>query len=376
MNWRKLRRHAIPLAMVGLVVLTQGCAVGALVALMSPGSGYSTAAGEPPLRALTVRGVLKVPAEFAAKGSLSAAPALGVANPFTDVAPSSRIIQGLRILATEPQASSGTEWNADGTVRFAHVDLVNPVTGEVVGTGVTDGTGYFVVQTTTPAANRVPLLAQAVLRNSAGETAGVLAAPFGAAVTSVPTRQAGVEVSVGSTLLTFSTLLLSDQYDKVDLREGFKGVKSVRLGTLVSAMSSDRTSTAASVLSRNPDLGALPGFDALVSKIASESAELSYHIQDITNRAANNSPLTPDGEVSFASAAMDSLLGAIIRLDADAQASGSATTNLFQGAASQVDLTTVKQQADDIQRGIGPSPVPTLPPIPTPTPGNIGVVVH
>ncbi|MNX60256.1 hypothetical protein D3C86_911580 [compost metagenome] len=353
-----------------------GCALVAVGGLFSPTTPLSERDAEPPKRALTVRGVLKAPLNLVAQGALADAPALTATQPFASAAPLSRVqaLPSFRILALPGDATPGQErWNADGTVRHAAVELIDPATGEVVGSGHTDEMGRFVIATFTRGAGPAGFIAQAILRNAKGQTAGLLAAPFGAAVVSVPTKKEGIEVSAGTTLLTFSSLFLSNAYPSVDLSKGFSGVSSPRLGQLVSGLPNQQVQTTSGVLNRGTLITGARSFDEVLNNLVTSGAVLSFQVDKLGKRAASASVST-EQEVGLHSAVLTQLLETIVAVDDQQAASGApATQDLFEEAAGQVNLEAVKQKADEIARHIAPSSMPTLPPIPTPTPGNVGV---
>ncbi len=331
---------------------------------------------EPPKRALTVRGVLKAPTNLVAQGSLADAPAITASHPFDAAAPISRVqsLAGFRIMTLPGEGEPGrANWNADGTVGSAVVQLIDPNTGELMGTGFTDAQGRFVIKTFTRGRDMSAFIAQTVLRNAKGETVGLLAAPFGVAVVSVPTKKEGVEISAGTTLLTFSSVFLSNTYPTLDLSKGFAGVASPRLGKLVSGFSASDVHATSAVLNRGTPITGAKSFDEVLTSLVTSSAVLSFQV-DRLGKQVNSALLSPEEEVSLHSAILDQLLATILKVDDQQAASGAPATNdLFETAAGEVDLDIVKQKAEEIARQITPSSMPTLPPIPTPTPGNVGV---
>lgn len=366
---------------LSLLVPLSGCGLAALGGMLAPTQNLVSAHDEPPRRALTVKGQIRVPETLARQGSLSSAPSMTVSKPFEQVAPISR--SSYRVLGfgfgVQAVGDEGprTEWNPDGTVKFAPVDLINPTTGEKVGEGMTDGAGNFVVRTFTLKGGRAAFIAQAVLRNAKGETAGVLAAPFGAAVVSVPSKSEGVNVSVGTTMLTFSTLLLSDSYLQVDLSKGLVGVKSARLDKLVAGLDGKQVSDSAQVLDQGDNILAAKDFDSLVGTLATSSAVLSFNIEKLGREAGGSAPLSPETEVSLHTAVMTELLGNIVKIQQEAIASPSVSgiQDLFAKAVERIDVAKVQKKAEELAKNLAPKTVPTLPPIPTPTPGNVGVVL-
>lgn len=365
---------------LSMLVPLSGCGLAALGGVLAPTRNLASGFVEPPRRALVVKGQIRVPETLARQGSLAAAGPLTLARPFEPVAPISRSayrLLNLGIQAVGDDTSSRTDWNPDGTVRFAPVDLINPTTGEKVGEGVTDRDGNFVVRTYTLGASRAAFIAQAVLKNRQGETAGILAAPFGAAVVSVPSRNEGVNVSVGTTMLTFSTLLLSDSYLQVDLSRGLAGLKSARLDKLVAGLDGKTVAESAQVLDQGENLLAAKDFDTLVGTLATSSAVLSFNVERLGREAGGGKELTPETEVSLHTAIMTEVLNSITKIQQEELASPSASgiTDLFAMAAQKVDMARVQQKAEQIARNLAPDTVPTLPPLPTPTPGNLGVVL-
>ena len=260
-------------------------------------------------------------------------------------------------------------WTPDGLLRNGLVMLIDPSTGLTVLSVRTDAQGRYQGRAVAPASGKGGFILQTLFKNARGETVGILAAPVGAQVLTTETKQKGVDVTAGSTLLTFSSMLMSESFNDITLSEGFAGVKSVRLSRLIRELDNDETGKASRVLDRGVPVIEAPNFDVLLGNLATSSAVLTYEVKKAGQQAAGGSIANNEAEVSLHAAVMNQLLSQLFRIGQQA----SASTNLFQDAASALDLEAIKKKADEIQKAIPPDSVPPLPPAPTPTPGNIGI---
>jgi hypothetical protein len=357
-----------------------GCGLYALGGLFGGGTPLPTSASEPPLRAFKLSGTIQVPENLTAQGALGDIPAMSISKPFETVAGiaelDSRVnyrvnaLGNFGILSTGPQQAE-MSWTPDGKVRNCLVEIIDPETGEVVGTGRTDANGQFQTVAFARGSNRTAFILQAVLKNARGETAGILAAPVGARVISLETKRKGVDVTAGSTLLAFTSMLMSENFNDLTLTQGFAGLKSVRLARLVSEIDNDEANQASKVLDRGTPVISAPNFDVLLGNIATSSAVLTFEIKKVSQKAAGGTIGTNEQELSFHTAVMKRTLINLVKVSR--QDPASASTNLFQAAAEQVDVDEVKQAAESIQNELPPDSVPPLPPAPTPTPGSIGI---
>lgn len=350
-----------------------GCGLYALGGLFGGGTPLTTSASEPPYRAFNLSGTLQVPENLTAQGALGDIPAMSISKPFETVASltdlDSRV--SYRLLSIGPSLPE-MSWTADGRVRNALIEIIDPETGEVIGTGRTDANGRFTTRAFARGSRQAAFILQAVLKNALGQTAGILAAPVGNRVVSVEAKRKGVDVTAGSTLLAFTSMLMSENFNDITLEKGFAGIRSVRLSRLVSEIDNEQANQAASVLNRGNQVISAPNFDVLLGNLATSSAVLTYEVKKVSQQAAGGTMGSNEAEVSFHAAAMNRTIVNLVRISV--QNPASASVNLFQAAAELVDVSELKQEAETIQRDIPPDSVPPLPPAPTPTPGSIGVV--
>ena len=356
-----------------------GCGLYALGGLFGGGPTLSTSAAEPPLRAFNLTGTLQVPANLTAQGDLVSVSALSIDKPFETAAGIAELdprvnyrtsgLPGFGLLSTgAPQGEMS--WTPEGRVRNALIEIIDPETGEVVGTGRTNANGEFRTVAHARGRNRTAFILQAVLRNARGETIGILAAPMGARVISPDTKRKGVDVTAGSTLLAFTSMLMSENFNDLTLKKGFAGLKSVRLSRLVSEIDNDDSESAARVLDRGRQVLTAPNFDVLLGNLATSSAVLTFEIKRASQKAAGGTIASNEQELSYHSAVMNQMLTGLV----SASRQASASTDLFQDAAAGLNLDKVRQKAGEIQKALEPESVPPLPPAPTPSPGNIGIV--
>jgi hypothetical protein len=364
-----------PLFVGALALSLSGCGLYALGGFFGGPTSLSTSGSEPALRAFDLSGIVQVPEHLTAQGELATLPPLSISKPFETVAAISELDPraSYRLLSVGPTAPGPTapqmSWTPDGLLRNGLVQLIDPTTGLVVSTVRTDARGQFQTRAVAPASGKGAFIVQALFMNARGETVGILAAPLGAQVLSVENKRRGLNVTGGTTLLTFTSMLMSESFNDLTLSGGFAGIKSVRLSKLVQELDADEAKKAAQVLDRGVPVIEAPNFDVLLGNLATSSAVLTYEVKKASQQAAGGTIPSNEAELSFHSAVMNQMLSNLFK--ASQQASGS--TNLFQEAASALDLDAIKKKADEIQKAIAPDSVPPLPPAPTPTPGNIGI---
>ncbi|MNK97019.1 hypothetical protein D3C87_1173320 [compost metagenome] len=364
------RRVSKPLFVGALALSLSGCGLYALGGLFGGDTPLSTSSSEPALRAFDLSGTVQVPENLTAQGDLATLPPLSISKPFETVATIAELDPRApyRLLSVGPQEPE-MSWTSDGLLRNGLVQLIDPSTGEVVATVRTDARGQFRTRAVAPAAGKGGFIIQALFKNAQGQTVGILAAPLGAQVLSVETKRKGVDVTGGSTLLTFSSMLMSESFNDITLSQGFAGIKSVRLSRLLRELDNDETGKASRVLDRGVPVIEAPNFDILLGNLATSSAVLTYEVKKASQQASGGAIGSNEAEVSLHAAVMNQMLSNLFKLGQQA----SASTNLFQDAASSLDLDAIKKKADAIQKAIPPDSVPPLPPAPTPTPGNIGI---
>jgi hypothetical protein len=361
------------LAVMTICLPLSGCGLYALGGVFGGGTPLTTSASEPPYRAFNLSGTLQVPENLTAQGALEDAPAMSISKPFETVAGLAELDSRVNYRVLGVQFKVGDmSWTPEGLVRRAYIEVIDPESGEVVSTGRTDDKGRFNIRAFTHESNQAAFILQAVLKNAMGQTAGILAAPVGNQVVSVDAKRKGVDVTAGSTLLAFTSMLMSENFNDITLDKGFAGIKSVRLSRLVRQIDNDQANQAASVLNRGNQVISAPNFDVLLGNLATSSAVLTYEVKKVSQQAAGGTIGSNEAEVSFHAAAMNSTIANLVRVTQ--QNPASASVNLFKAAAELADIEALKKQAEKIQREIPPDSVPPLPPAPTPTPGSIGVV--
>ena len=364
------RRVSKPLFAGALALSLSGCGLYALGGFFGGATPLSTSGSEPALRAFTLSGTVRVPENLTAQGDLATLPPLSISKPFETVAMIAELDPRApyRLLSVGPQEPE-MSWTPDGLLRNGLVMLIDPSTGLTVLSVRTDAQGRYQGRAVAPAAGKGGFILQTLFKNARGETVGILAAPVGAQVLTTETKQKGVDVTAGSTLLTFSSLLMSESFNDITLSEGFAGIKSVRLSRLIRELDNDETGKASQVLDRGVPVIEAPNFDVLLGNLATSSAVLTYEVKKASQQAAGGAIASNEAEVSLHAAVMNQLLSHLFRIGQQA----SASSNLFQDAASALDLDAIKKKADEILKAIPPDSVPPLPPAPTPTPGNIGI---
>ncbi|MNK23024.1 hypothetical protein D3C87_413110 [compost metagenome] len=360
------------LVISAITLLLSGCGLYALGGLWGEGTPLSTSAGEPAMRAVTLSGSLHVPANLAAQGDLGSLPAMSLVNPLAGAAmiatydPSS----AYRIQAMATPAPP-LRWDADGRIRGAMIEVVDSVTGEVVGTGWTDAHGRYEIRAFARGANRTGFILQARFKNTEGQTTGILAAPVAVRVLSADTKRVSMDVSAGTTLLTFASLLMSERYQDLTLSEGFAGMKSPRLARLIAELDSAEAIKASKVLDRGKLVLEAPSFDHLLANLATSSAMLTFEVKKASHEAAGRAMASNEEELAYHAAVLGQTLGTLVMVTERYPAS--ASVNLFGAAASLVKPEGVREKAGAIQQNLAPESIPPLPPAPTPTPGNLGI---
>lgn len=366
---RTVRVSLRPFFMAGLALSLSGCGLYALGGLFGGTPMLSTSGSEPAMRAFDLSGTVQVPENLTARGDLAHLPALSISKPFETVAAIAELdSRAYRLLSVGPQEPE-MSWTPEGLLRNGLVQLIDPATGEVIATVRTDSQGQFRTRAVAPAAGKGGFILQAIFKNAQGETVGILAAPLGAQVLSVETKRKGVDVTAGSTLLTFSSMLMSESFNDITLSQGFAGIKSVRLSRLVRELDNDEANRASRVLDRGVPVIEAPTFDVLLGNLATSSAVLTYEVKKASQQAAGGAIASNEAELSFHAAVFNQMLSSLFT----ASRQPGASNNLFQNAAAALDLEAIRKKAKAIQNAIAPDSVPPLPPAPTPTPGNIGI---
>lgn len=340
--------------------------------LWGSGTPLATSGSEPESRAVSLSGSLRVPANLAAQGDFNAVPAMTVVNPLVAVAPIADYEPSAtyRILGMTSVASLAG-WESDGRIRHATIEVIDPETGEVVGTSKTDAAGRYELRVFSRGARSTGFLLQARLMNALGQTIGFLAAPVGVRAVSVDARRVGMDVSAGSTLLAFTSMLMSERFLDLSLTAGFAGLRSPRLARVIAEVDTEAAQQASRVLDRGKLVIEAPSFDALLSNLATSSAMLTFEVKKTSHQAVGRAMASNEEELAYHAAVLGQTMGSLVMV-AD-RYPASASVNLFEAAASLVTPEGVRQKAGAIQHDLAPDSIPPLPPAPTPTPGNVGI---
>lgn len=359
-------------ALTALLLPLSGCALTALGSLWGSGAPMATSGSEPEFRAVSLTGSLRIPANLAAQGDFSGVPAMSIVNPLVAVAPiadydPSATYRILSVSGSVPVAG----WEPDGRIRHATIEVIDPETGEVVGTAITDAAGRYEVRVFARGARSRGFLLQARLKNPLGQTIGILAAPVGVRAVSVDSRRVGMDVSAGSTLLAFTSMLMSERFLDLSLSEGFAGLRSPRLARVIAEVDGVNAQKASRVLDRGKLVTEAPSFDALLSNLATSSAMLTFEVKKTSHEAAGRAMASNEEELAYHAAVLGQTMGTLVTVAERYPAS--ASINLFEAAASLVTTEGVRQKAGAIQNELPPESIPPLPPAPTPTPGNLGI---
>lgn len=353
------RRTTLRLSLfLATVVPLAGCSVygftSALGGLTGNGQSVSDVATD---RIFNVEGQIRLPQTLTTGRALHELPALTSLSPLMAVAP----MAGVHVYGTTSLRQTQALGFGPGTVREAQIQFVDVTTGEVAATASTDPTGQYSARLVFKGTER-PYIAQTVLRNQLNQVVGFLAAPLGVDVSTVGGKRARVDLTPGTTMVAFSSVLLTEAYPTFDLRTGFVGIKSQRLAAMVSTIPPAKLQSAAALLDQSRTLNQATTFDGLTSDTATASAVMTFQVRKLAMEA-----LATDSLAAEAPGLNAALLGQMIeRLSTltSPPVVGS-TQSFFEAIAQQVDLPLAKSEGDSIGGSL-----PVLPPLPSPTPAD------
>lgn len=353
MTRRSLLRAGLILATVGPLA---GCSVYGLASavggLTGSGSAVSGLATE---RIFQVQGQIRLPLDLTASRPLEDLPALTTVAPLMAVAP----LAGVHLYGTA--AMREIQGFGPGTVSEGLIQFVDLVTGDVTATASTDAEGKYAASLIFAGTQR-PFVAQTVLRNKYNQVVGFLAAPLGVDVSTVGGKRAQVDLSPATTMVAFSSVLLSETYPDFDLRKGFVGTKSPRLAAMVGQIAPSRLHQAALLLDQSRTLSQAASFGPLLSDSATASAVLTFQVKKLAMQALAANSLTVEAPGVNAA-----ILGQMIERMAlvTAPPAADSTQGFFEAIGQQVDLPSALASGEQIAVTL-----PSLPPLPTPTPAD------
>lgn len=345
------RAALLALPTLGLV----GCSVYGLATTWSGFQDQQSTSALATHRLFELSGSVKLPDSLLSGKPLAQFPELATGSPLLNVA----AIAGVHLY---PQSIAPSLVTALGTVRDAPLQFVDTVTGAVVATTSTDANGHYSYRLSFEGSQR-PFVLQTILRNSAGQVVGFLAAPLGVNVADPTGKKAVVDLSPATTMLAFSATLLSEIYPSFDCSTGFVGVVSARLAAMVRSMPPAKTQAAAALLDQSRTLSGEATFQDLLSDTATASAVMTFEVRKLAQQAMATDSLAV--EAPALNAAILSQLVARIGQVKDPGAAGG-SQGFLDSVASQVDLTQAKADSAAEQASL---PV-SLPPLPSPTPAQ------
>lgn len=355
MTRRTLLRLALTLATVGPLA---GCSVygfaSALGGLTGHGAAVSDVATD---RLFDLQGQIRLPQTLTMSRPLPDQPALSTVAPLLAVAP----MAGVHLFNTsslrEPQSVSFSP----GTVREATIQFIDVVTGKVAATASTDVDGKYAARLTFNG-TRHPFVAQTIVRNQFNQVVGFLAAPLGVDVSTVPGKRAQVDLSPASTMVAFSSLLLTEAYPGFDMRKGFEGITSKRLAAMVSAIAPQQLQKASALLDQSRTLNQAASFDALLSDTATASAVLTFQVKTLAMQALATDSLNVEAP-GLNAAVLGQMVDRISALTTVPPTDS--TKGFFEAIAPMIDLPLAKSEGEQIS-----ATLPALPPLPSPTPAD------
>lgn len=346
--------------LLGVLGPLAGCSVYGLAS--SLGLGASGTRGTSDLavdRVSVLSGRVLLPAAMTGATAIADMPALSVRSPLLEVAP----LAGVHLYETTSLATSRqvqVARIAPGGVRDALVEFIDLETGEVAATASTGANGLYSTRLVFKGV-RHSYMAQTLLRNGKDQVIGFLAAPVGVDVSQPEGKRPSLDLSPGSTLVALSTTLLSEAYPSFDLSKGFAGIKSGRLSALASKLAPQNMQGAAALLNQSSTLNAAD-FDRLISDTATASAVMTYEVRKLAQQATGASSITqeaPGVNASILAQLVQRLAGLTTPPAADS------TQGFFEAIGKQVDLAKAVTEGEQIK-----AELPTLPPLPSPTPAK------
>lgn len=328
-----------------------GCSVYGFASALGGLSGGASVSDVATDRIFNVQGQVRLPQALTAGPAVADLPALTTVAPLMTVATAAGVhVYGTQALSFGP-----------GTVRETDIQFIDLVTGEVAATASTDAAGQYSARLTFRGTEH-PYVAQTILRNRFNQVVGFLAAPMGVDVSTVGGKRAQVDLSPGTTMVAFSSVLLTEAYPSFDLRTGFVGLKSKRLAAMVGTIVPGRLQQAAALLDQSRTLNQAATFDGLTSDTATASAVLTFQVKKLAMQALATDSLSVEAP-GLNAAILGQLVDRIASLTTPPAASS--TQSFFEQIAQQVDLPLAKSEGEQITNAL-----PTLPPLPSPTPAD------
>lgn len=353
------RRTLLRLSLIlSTLVPLAGCSVygftSALGGLSSNGQSVSDVATD---RIFNVQGQIRLPQTLTSSRALHELPALSALTPLMAVAP----MAGVHVYGTTALREAQSLGFGTGTVREAEIQFVDVTTGQVAATASTDPLGHYAARLVFKGTER-PFVAQTVLRNQLNQVVGFLAAPMGVDVSTVGGKRAQVDLTPGTTMVAFTSVLLTETYPTFDLRTGFVGLKSERLAAMVSTLPPARLQSAAALLDQSRTLNQAITFEALTSDAATASAVMTFQVRKLAMQALATDSLTVEAP-GLNAALLGQLVDRLASLTSPPVVDS--TQSFFEAIAQQVDLPLAKSEGNVIS-----DTLPALPPLPSPTPAD------
>ncbi|HEY9856660.1 MAG TPA: hypothetical protein V6D05_13035 [Stenomitos sp.] len=354
MTRRTLLRLSLGLAVVGPLA---GCSVYGFTSALGSLGGQAEVSDVATSRLFNVEGQIRLPLGLTTGRALQDLPALTTVSPLMAVAPTA----GVHVYGTAAVRETQSIGFASGTVHEAEIQFVDVVTGEVAATASTTVEGKYAARLSFTGTTH-PFVAQTILRNQFNQVVGFLAAPLGVDVSTVAGKKALVDLSPASTMVAFSSVLLTEAYPGFDMRKGFVGIRSKRLAAMVSEISPQRLQKAVTLLDQSRTLSQGTSFDSLLSDTATASAVLTFQVKTLAMQALATDSLTVEAPGLNAAllGQMVDRIAAVTTPPAVDSAQG-----FFQAIAQQVDLPQAKSDGEQLA-----TTLPELPPLPTPTPAD------
>ncbi|MNX90463.1 hypothetical protein D3C86_1225160 [compost metagenome] len=337
-----------------------GCSVYGLASSLGFGAAESRGTSDLATdRISLLSGRVLVPETIGGATPLAELPALTVVSPLLAVAPLAGVHLYAQRLLPATRATQAAAFGPEG-VREALVEFIDLATGEVAATASTGDDGRYSTKLVFKGA-RHSYMAQTILRNGRDQVVGFLAAPVGVDVSQPVGKRPTLDLSAGSTLVALSTTLLSEAYPTFDLTKGYAGIKSDRLAAMVGAIPPQRIQGAAALLNQSRTLKA-PTFDKLLSDTATASAVMTYEVRKLAQQASGATSITQEAPALNAA-----ILGQLIeRLSSlTTPPAADSTEGFFDAIGKEVDLDKARSEADQIK-----TVLPSLPPLPSPTPAK------
>lgn len=354
MTKRAILRLALVGASLGPLV---GCSLyglaGAWNGFGATTSAVSTVANE---RTVYVSGQIRIPEGITSGKTLADLPNLSNLSPLLGVAGMAGVFQyGTAALGRGIQATE----LANSSVKEASIQFVDCLTGEVVATATSDAGGRYSIQLVFSGTQRA-YMAQVILRNRNLQVAGFLAAPLGVNLASPEGKRAGVDLTPSSTMVAYSATLLSEIYPSVNLAQGFVGLTSTRLAAMVMAVAPGPLQNAGIWMDRESRFSSAPSFENLLSTVATSSAVLTSKVKMVSAQVlATDSMLVESPGINAA------VLSQMVERIGALKVAPTEAGDLLSAIAAQVDLGRARQDAMPISKAL-----PSLPPLPTPTPAE------